>query len=55
MKTGYEIMRFIKIPKPSEDDAVYQYMLKKETEGKPKKVAEKSCQNVNGSPFHNLS
>ncbi|EGW40280.1 hypothetical protein [Desulfosporosinus sp. OT] len=32
-------MRFIKIHKPSKDDAVYQYMLKKETEGKPKKVA----------------
>lgn len=38
-KTGYEIMRYIKISKPSEDDAVYQYMLKKEAEGKPKKVA----------------
>lgn len=38
-KTGYEIMRYIKISKPSEDDAVYQYMLKKESEGKPKKVA----------------
>jgi hypothetical protein len=38
-KTGYEIMGFIKISKPSEDDAVYQYMLKKEAEGKPKKVA----------------
>ncbi len=38
-KTGYEIMRYIKISKPSEDDAVYQYMLKKENEGKPKKVA----------------
>ena len=38
-KTGYEIMRYIKMSKPSEDDAVYQYMLKKEAEGKPKKVA----------------
>ena len=38
-KTGYEIMRYIKISKPSEDDTVYQYMIKKEKEGKPKKVA----------------
>jgi transposase len=38
-KTGYEIMRYVKISKPSEDNAVYQYMLKKENEGKPKKVA----------------
>lgn len=38
-KTGYEIMTYIKIHKPSKDNAVYQYMLKKETEGKPKKVA----------------
>ncbi|KJS45983.1 IS110 family transposase [Desulfosporosinus sp. BICA1-9] len=38
-KTGYEIMTCIKIHKPSEDGAVYQYMLKKETEGKHKKVA----------------
>ncbi|TEB07927.1 hypothetical protein Psch_01482 [Pelotomaculum schinkii] len=32
-------MRYIKISKPSKDNAIYQYMLKKETEGKPKKVA----------------
>lgn len=32
-KTGYEIMMYIKMSKPSEDDAVYQFMLKKETEG----------------------
>ena len=38
-KTGYEIMTCIKIHKPSKDDAVYQYMLKKESEGKPNKVA----------------
>lgn len=38
-RTGYEIMTYIKIHKPSVDDAVYQYMLKKETEGKPRKVA----------------
>ncbi len=38
-KTGYEIMNYIKIHKPSSDDAVYKYMLKKELEGKAKKVA----------------
>ena len=38
-KTGYEIMKCLKTVKPTEDAAVYQYMLKKETEGKPKKVA----------------
>lgn len=32
-------MRYVKISKPEEDNAVYQYMLKKENEGKPKKVA----------------
>jgi transposase len=37
-RTGYEIMRYVKISKPS-GDAVYNYMLKKEAEGKPKKVA----------------
>lgn len=37
-RTGYEIMRYVKMSKPS-DDAVYNYMLKKEAEGKPKKVA----------------
>ena len=38
-KTGYEVMKSIKVVKPKEDAAVYQYMLKKESEGKPKKVA----------------
>lgn len=38
-KTGYEIMKCIKNTKPSNDAAVYLYMLKKESEGKPKKVA----------------
>lgn len=38
-KTGFEIMRWVKMSKPTADDAVYQYMLKKEAEGKPKKVA----------------
>ncbi len=38
-KTGYEIMTCIKIHKKFEDDAVYKYILKKEGEGKPMKVA----------------
>jgi transposase len=38
-KTGYEIMMYLKIAKPSQDNAVYLYMLKKESEGKPKRVA----------------
>ena len=38
-KTGYEVMKCLKSIKPSQDAAVYQYMLKKESEGKPKKVA----------------
>lgn len=38
-KTGYEVMKCLKTVKPSQDAAVYHYMLKKEAEGKPKKVA----------------
>lgn len=38
-KTGYEVMKCIKSSKPTQDAAVYQYMMKKEAEGKPKKVA----------------
>lgn len=38
-KTGYEVMRCLKTTKPTEDNAVYLYMVKKEAEGKPKKVA----------------
>lgn len=38
-KTGYEVMKCIKSTKPTQDNAVYLYMLKKEAEGKPKKVA----------------
>ena len=37
-KTGYEVMKSLKSHKPKED-AVYQFILKKEDEGKPKKVA----------------
>lgn len=38
-KTGYEVMKCVKSIKPKEDNAVYLYMLKKETEGKHKNVA----------------
>lgn len=38
-KTGYEVMKCIKSSKPSQDTAVYDFMIKKEAEGKPKKVA----------------
>jgi transposase len=37
-KIGYETMRCVKTAQP-EDDLVYQFIIKKETEGKPKKVA----------------
>lgn len=37
-KTGYEVMKCIKSNKPRED-SVYQFMIKKEAEGKPLKVA----------------
>jgi len=38
-RTGYEIMQCVKITQPANDDAVYKFMLKKEAEGKSKKVA----------------
>lgn len=38
-KTGYEVMKCLKTVKPTEDAAVYLYMLKKGSEGKAKKVA----------------
>lgn len=38
-KTGYEIMKCLKSIKPTEDNAVYLFMLKKEAEGKAKNVA----------------
>ena len=37
-RVGYEVMCSLKTHKPI-DDAVYLYIIKKETEGKPKKVA----------------
>lgn len=38
-KVGFEIMRNLKISRPKQDNSVYEYILKKETEGKAKKVA----------------
>lgn len=38
-KTGYEVMKCLKTVKPTEDAAVYEFIMKKESEGKPKKVA----------------
>ena len=38
-KTGYEVMKCLKTVKPTEDNAVYQFILKKESEGKSKKSA----------------
>ena len=38
-KTGYEVMKCLKTIKPTNDAAVYEFILKKESEGKSKKVA----------------
>lgn len=38
-KVGYEVMRVLKSHKAPEDDVVYNYILKKESEGKEKKHA----------------
>ena len=38
-KVGYEIMRNLKTSRPKNDNSVYQYIVKKELEGKIKKVA----------------
>lgn len=38
-KTGYEVMKCLKTIKPTEYAAVYEFILKKEAEGKAKKVA----------------
>ena len=38
-KIGYVIMKCLKSVKPKEDAAVYDFMIKKEQEGKPSKVA----------------
>lgn len=44
-KVGYEIMMALKITKPTEDNAVYEFMIKKELEGKPKNVAKMAALN----------
>ena len=38
-KVGYEVMRVLKSHPAPKDDAVYNYILKKESEGKSKKHA----------------
>lgn len=38
-KTGYEIMKSLKSHSKPKDDSVYNFILKKESEGKPKKIA----------------
>ena len=38
-KIGYEIMHSLKVSKPTEDSVVYDFIIKKENEGKPKRVA----------------
>lgn len=38
-KTGYEIIQALKVVQPQNDNSVYQYLIKKENEGKPLKVA----------------
>ena len=38
-KIGYEFMHSLKVSKPTEDSAVYDFIIKKENEGKPKRVA----------------
>lgn len=38
-------MRYLKISKPQVDNAVYLYMLKKESEGKPLRVAKVAALN----------
>ncbi len=38
-KTGYEIIQALKVVQPQNDNAVYRYLIKKESEGKPLKVA----------------
>jgi len=37
-KCGYEIMKSLKATKPINDSSVYDYIVKKETEGKPMDV-----------------
>ncbi len=39
LKIGYEVMRNLKTSRPKHDTAVYDYIIQKELEGKPKKLA----------------
>lgn len=48
-------MKCLKTIKPMQDDAVYQYIMKKESEGKAKKVAKvvkRNCHFVRIRDFH---
>ncbi len=38
-KTGYEVIRFLKCVKPTKDTVVYDFLLEKEAEEKPPRVA----------------
>lgn len=44
-KVGYEVMMALKITKPTDDNAVYEFMIKKELEGKAKNVAKMAALN----------
>jgi transposase len=44
-KVGYEVMMALKVTKPSVDNAVYLFMIKKESEGKPLAVAKMAALN----------
>jgi transposase len=44
-KVGYEVIMALKVTKPTEDNAVYEFMIKKELEGKPKNVAKMAALN----------
>lgn len=44
-KLCFEVMMALKLKPPKEDTSVYDYMLKKEAEGKPKMVAKVAAMN----------
>lgn len=44
-KLSFEVMMALKLKPPKEDSAVYDFMLKKEAEGKPKMVAKVAAMN----------
>ncbi|BAK97590.1 putative transposase [Oscillibacter valericigenes Sjm18-20] len=45
-KTGYEVKCFLKHVKPARDTAVYDFLLEKEAEGKPPRVAKIATLNI---------